>query len=125
MRIADTSVDIVLPDNMSEASVSRLKLCELFIGSVLSSNLQVINVTVDQVAKYVICSDQRVRENIRLILGAGVLDAFISQLTSLLHAPSDSNALGELKYHLGGQVRKISFYKNEGAAIDWKIVRKE
>ncbi|WP_400189914.1 hypothetical protein [Massilia orientalis] len=110
---------------MSEASISSLKLCELFIGSVLSSNLQAINVTVDKVAKHIICSDERVRENIRLILGAGALDAFISQLTSLLHTPSDSNAIGELKYRLNGQVGKISFYKNGSAAIDWKMVRKE
>lgn len=122
MQIANSPIDIVLPHGMDEASINSLRLCELFISSLLSSDIDVINVAVDRAAKSVTCQDQGIRETIRLILGAGKLDSFVDQLTSLFHVSTKADALGELICNTHGLVRKFVFYKKSVAAVDWKIV---
>jgi len=122
MQIANSPIDIVLPHGMNEASINSLRLCELFISGLLSSDLGVINVAVDRAAKSVTCQDQKIRETIRLILGAGKLDAFVDQLTSLFHVSTNADALGDLICNAHGLVRKFVFYKEGVTAIDWRIV---
>lgn len=125
MQIDNSPIDIVLPHGIDEASISSLRLCELFISGLLSSDLDVINVAVDRTAKSVTCQDQRIRETIRLILGAGKLDVFVDQLTSLFHASLNEGALGDLICNTHGLVIKFIFYKEGVAAIDWRIVSEQ
>lgn len=103
------TIDIVLPAGLSEASGSALKLCELFLEALISSRAQLISVSVDIGNRSVQCGHSKLREVVRLILGAREFDNFVRQQLDILHPSSDANSLGELRFRQEGVDRKFIF----------------
>lgn len=114
-------VEIVLPADLHEASISLLKLCELFISGLLTTANEVVDVRVNLPDRSVSCKHRVIRETVRLIVGAGKLDGFVSQMELLLHVPDQVDSLGVLVARDGGVTRTFSFQRNGDAALDWRI----
>lgn len=122
MLIEKDSIDIVMPKSLTEGSANSLKLCELFIGGLWVANVFPLTLTVDLKSKSVSCTDQKLRETVRMFVGAGRLDGFAQQLTGLLHETSEAGAIGELRcVHLGTMKRFVIFDLG-GASLHWKIL---
>lgn len=121
MQVEKRRVDIVLPSDLKEASGSLLSLCELFVGCLLDTKESLIDVKVEMPAKSVSCNDERLRETIRLFVGAGRIDGFITQLTSLFHSSPRQDLLGVLVCNENGNMRRFVFQRMGDACIDWRI----
>lgn len=124
MQIEKSPIDIMLPPELREASARSLKLCELFVGGLISSSNKLISLSVDVANKSVECTDPGLRETIRLFLGAGRLDEFMQQMLVLLHRTEDVKSVGELRVMYNGKMRAFSFFKIESSNFCWEIVSK-
>ena len=123
MQVAKQHVDIVLPAGLSEASASNLLLCELFIGRLLDSELNPIDVRVNPSSRAVECGDRGVRDAVGLLVGSGKASGFASQLQALLHPAEDERLLGKLVCTVKGTPRKFALERLGSGEIDWRITR--
>lgn len=124
MQLEKPAIDIVLPPNLREASAKALKLCELFIEGLVLSNETIICLSVDAANKSVQCTDSRLREIVRLFLGAGRFNEFIQQQLALLHGVNEPNVLGELRCVHEGRMRKFVFIETKPPGNSWQILSK-
>jgi len=117
----EAMVDIIFPEGLKEASAQSLKLCELIITGLLKSSDTAIELSVNINEKSIACSDQNVREIIRMIMGAGRIETVLSQLKQLLHPAVDSKALGELKLNISEDRKSFVFYERN-CPYSWNII---
>ena len=122
MRLNKLPVDIILPPDLAEASASALKLCELFIESLIKSKEKLINLSVDLPTKAVRCNDSVVKEVVRLFIGSGRFEEFVRQQVLLLHKSTSTELLGELHYIHEGVLCKFVFSGSMEKA-GWQITQ--
>ena len=122
MLVQKDSIDIVLPASLTEGSADSLKLCELFVGALWSASSAELTLVVDVKNKSVDCTDQKLREIVRMFLGAGRLDEFVQQMTGLLHKTSEAGAIGELRCAQLGLMRRFIFFDLHQSSLHWKIL---
>lgn len=83
-EIEREEVTLVIPDGVTEISVSAVKLCEMFASALLASSLPVIDIAVDSKNDAVTSNDSRVKEAVTLIMKTRQLAKFYDQLAKLL-----------------------------------------
>jgi len=122
MQLVKRKIDLILPPGLEEASASLLSLCELFVGCLLDAKENTLDLRVDLPNRLVSSNNEKLREIVRLLVGAGRLEDFSSQLISLLHQSPNPCLLGLLLCSERGRVRQFSFQKMGDAYIDWRII---
>ncbi|WP_104040584.1 hypothetical protein [Vibrio hyugaensis] len=103
-------INIILPHDFKEASESHLKLCQLFIDSLISSKSTSVYFRVDHQNQAVQSNETSLKEVINLIYKTGRLEAFYHQFLALLHKNSKGqhvlrliNGESELEYLVNWQ----------------------
>lgn len=86
-------VDFILPSTAESASLTGLRLCELFIDKLLSSTCKEFVLSVDHKNKAIYSNDVGVKEAVNLIYKSGRLEAFYEQLGAVLHMEGEQKVL--------------------------------
>jgi hypothetical protein len=78
-----TEAIFVVPDDVTEMSMSAIRLCELFVAKVLDATDTVIEVKVDGKLLVVLSDTQSIKELVSMYLKSGRLASFYRQLIAL------------------------------------------
>lgn len=85
-----TEAVIVVPDNLTEISVSAIGLCELFVAKVLDAAESIIDVKIDGKSLLVVSGNQSIKELVSMYLKSGKLASFYRQLLALARKDDES-----------------------------------
>jgi hypothetical protein len=97
------SVTFVIPDDLTEMSVSAIKLCELFASKLLNTTDSVIEIKVDEKNKLVTSRNHQIKELVSMYLKSRRLESFYKQLISLASTTVATNEI-ELKLLVGDKI---------------------
>ncbi len=122
MNPANKTIDILLPNNVTNLSGLPRQLCELFVGRILDYDDNEINVEIDTISRNVISNSKGVKEALSLFIAAGHFYGFREALTSLLHKKDFPGKMGEVhcKYDARELILEI-LEENKSSKIIWKI----
>ncbi|UTZ33659.1 hypothetical protein HB762_20520 [Vibrio campbellii] len=82
-------INIILPHDFKGPSEGNLKLCQLFIDSLISSNATRVKFSIDHQSQAVYSNESSLKEVINLIYKTGSLEKFYHQFLTLLHKNSE------------------------------------